>query len=350
MPGAVFPAPTATVAPMSAVLVTGGAGYIGSHCCVALGEAGHDVVVVDSLVNSSARVVDEVAALVATEVRFHEGDIRDRRVLDAALRGGDVVGVVHLAGLKAVGESVRDPSRYWDDNVGGSIALLRALADHGVTRLVFSSSATVYEEPPTQPVTEDAPLGPTNPYGHTKAAIERMLADVAASDDRWRVACLRYFNPIGAHPSARIGEEPRGEPNNLMPYVMQVAAGLRPELAVFGRDYPTPDGTAIRDYIHVVDLAEAHVAALDRLDTLPGWRAFNLGTGHGASVLDVVAAAERAVGRTIPRVDASRRPGDVTELVADPSRAQAELGWRATRDLDAMCADQWRFQSGRTGV
>jgi UDP-glucose 4-epimerase len=329
------------------VLVTGGAGYIGSHTCVVLLEAGLRVVVLDNLDNSSVVALERVAELVpaaAERLEFVEGDVRDAHDLDRGFAVGDVEAVVHFAGLKAVGESVEVPLRYYDHNVSGTLQLLYAMDRHGVRDLVFSSSCTVYGEPDTVPITEDTPLGASSPYGRTKLHIEEMLRDVAATGS-WRIALLRYFNPVGAHPSGLIGEDPIGIPNNLMPYIMQVAVGRRDHLTVHGGDYPTPDGTAIRDYLHVVDLAEGHLAALDHVDRLDGAVAVNLGTGTGSSVLDVVRAASTAIGRDLPYEIGPRRPGDVVEVWADPSRAASLLGWRASRTLAEMCADHWRWQS-----
>jgi UDP-glucose 4-epimerase len=333
------------------VLVTGGAGYIGSHTCVVLLEAGVRVVVLDNLDNSSLVALERVAELVpaaAERLVFEQGDIREPRDLDRAFAHGDVEAVVHFAGLKAVGESVEEPLRYYDNNVNGTVQLLDAMERHGVRDLVFSSSCTVYGEPETVPITEDEPLGASNPYGRTKLHIEEMLRDVAATGG-WRIALLRYFNPVGAHPSGLIGEDPVGIPNNLMPYIMQVAVGRRDRLLVHGGDYPTPDGTAIRDYLHVVDLAEGHLAALDHLDAIDGAVPVNLGTGTGSSVLDVVRAASAAVGRDLPYEVGPRRVGDVVAVWADPSRAAALLHWRASRTLAEMCADHWRWQSENPG-
>jgi UDP-glucose 4-epimerase len=329
------------------VLVTGGAGYIGSHTCVTLLEAGTQVVVIDNLDNSSAVALDRVRELVpdaAGRLEFVEGDVRDAADLDRAFVAGEVDAVVHFAGRKAVGESVAEPLRYYEHNVAGTVQLLRAMERHDVHDLVFSSSCTVYGEPPTVPITEDTPLGASSPYGRTKLHIEEMLRDVAATG-RWRIVLLRYFNPVGAHPSGRIGEDPIGIPNNLMPYIMQVAVGRRDHLTVFGDDYPTPDGTAVRDYLHVVDLAEGHLAALERIDRIEGAVAVNLGTGVGSSVLEVVRAAALATGCEIPYEIGPRRPGDVVAAWADAGRAATLLGWSASRTLADMCEDHWRWQS-----
>jgi UDP-glucose 4-epimerase len=328
------------------VLVTGGAGYIGSHTCVTLLEASVRVVVLDNLSNSSETALDRVRELVPTQstnLEFVEGDIRDPEALTRAFGMGAVDAVIHFAGLKAVGESVAEPLRYYEHNVAGTVQLLRAMDRHDVRDLVFSSSCTVYGEPESVPITEDMPLVATSPYGRTKLHIEEMLHDLAAVGG-WRVMLLRYFNPVGAHVSGRIGEDPRGIPNNLMPYIMQVAVGRRDHLTVFGDDYPTPDGTAIRDYLHVVDLAEGHLAALDHLDEIDGTVAVNLGTGIGSSVLEVVRAAREATGRDIPFEVGPRRPGDVVAAWADPARAASMLGWSATRTLHDMCSDHWRWQ------
>ncbi len=329
----------------STVLLTGGAGYIGSHTAVVLLEAGHRVVVVDDLSNSSEESLRRVRRLADGDLSFHRVDLRDVEALDAVVTGAGIDSVIHFAGLKAVGESVDQPVRYWDVNVGGTIALLEVLERHGIRKLVFSSSATVYGEPERVPIDESAAVGATNPYGRTKQAIEMLLGDVAGSSPEWHVVLLRYFNPVGAHPSGDIGEDPNGIPNNLMPFVMQVAVGRRDELTIFGDDYPTPDGTCIRDYIHVMDLAAGHLAAIERIDSLPGCRAVNLGTGSGSSVLQVVAAASEAVGRPLPHRIGPRRAGDVPASFADPALAAELLGWRAERTLPEMCADAWRWQS-----
>jgi len=333
---------------MSTIVVTGGAGYIGSHTCVSLLEAGHRVIVVDNLVNGSAEAVERVAALTSGAIELIVADVSDPTALSVAF-SGDVDAVVHFAGLKAVAESVEQPLRYYRANLDATMTLLEVMATHDVHTLVFSSSATVYGEPEQLPVGEDARLGPVNAYGRTKVIQEQMFGDLASTDDRWRFGLLRYFNPVGAHPSGVIGEDPIGVPNNLMPFAMQVAVGRRPELEVFGDDYPTPDGTCQRDYIHVMDLAEGHLAALDALKARPGCRAWNLGTGVASSVLDVVRAVERAVGRDLPVRVVGRRQGDVAAAWADPSRAAGELGWTAARDLDAMCRDHWNWQERNPG-
>lgn len=327
------------------VLVTGGAGYIGSHTVVELLEAGHDPVVVDSLVNSKPSVLDRVENITGYRVPFHRFDIRDSAALDHLMAEAGFEAVLHFAGLKAVGESVQHPLAYYDANVGGSVTLLAAMERHGIKTIVFSSSATVYGDPPAVPVTESMPTGnPTNPYGWTKLMIEQILGDVHAGDQGWNIALLRYFNPVGAHPSGVIGEDPEGLPNNLMPYISQVAAERLPELRVFGNDYPTRDGTGVRDYIHVVDLARGHVSALDRLQSDPGLHVWNLGTGAGVTVLELVAAFERASGVRVPYRVEGRRAGDIAAIWADPARAKLELDWSATLTVDDMCADTWRWQ------
>jgi UDP-glucose 4-epimerase len=331
---------------MSSVLVTGGAGYIGSHTMLALLQAGHDVVVLDNLCNSSAESLKRVAQLAGREPAFVEGDIRDREVLERLFSEHAVHAVLHFAGLKAVGESVAQPLRYYDNNVHGSQVLLQACADAGVFNFVFSSSATVYGDPAQMPISEACPVGqPTNPYGRSKLMVEDILRDLAASDPRWRIAILRYFNPVGAHESSQIGEDPNGIPNNLLPYIAQVAVGKLPELAVFGNDYPTPDGTGVRDYIHVVDLADGHLRALEALQTRTGVHVWNLGTGQGYSVLEMVRAFEAASGKPVPYRIAPRRPGDIATCYADPAKAERDLGWKALRGLDEMMRDAWLWQS-----
>ncbi|KAB2322435.1 UDP-glucose 4-epimerase GalE [Betaproteobacteria bacterium SCN1] len=328
------------------VLLTGGAGYIGSHTAVECLAAGHEVVVFDNLSNSSVKSLDRVARIAGRPAAFVEGDIRERAALRAVFARHAIDAVVHFAGLKAVGESVEKPLLYYDNNIAGSIALFEVMAEAGVKSVVFSSSATVYGDPARVPITEDFPLSATNPYGRSKLFIEEMLRDVARSDGGWTIALLRYFNPVGAHESGLIGEDPRGIPNNLMPYIAQVAVGRRPHLNVFGGDYPTPDGTGVRDYIHVVDLARGHLAALNRLHhNTGGVHVWNLGTGRGVSVLEMVRAFEAASGRPVPYEIVARRPGDVAQCWADPARAAHDLGWRAVYDLPRMCADAWRWQS-----
>lgn len=331
---------------MKKILVTGGAGYIGSHTTLALLQAGYDVVVLDNLCNSSAESLKRVTQLVGRAPQFVEGDIRHCTLLDRLLGEQAIDTVLHFAGLKAVGESVVQPLRYYDNNVYGSQVLLKACADAGVFNFVFSSSATVYGQPTQIPISESCPVGhPTNPYGRSKLMVEDMLRDLAISDPRWRIAILRYFNPVGAHESGFIGEDPNGIPNNLLPYIAQVAVGKLPELAVFGNDYATPDGTGVRDYIHVMDLAEGHLRALEALQTRTGTHLWNLGTGQGYSVLEMVRAFESASGRLIPYRIASRRPGDTATCYADPAKAESELGWKAWRSLDDMMRDTWRWQS-----
>lgn len=328
------------------ILVTGGAGYIGSHTCLQLLARGDEVTVFDNLSNSSPVGLARVAHLAGRPVHFVQGDIRDAVALEALFAQHRFEGVMHFAGLKAVGESVEQPLRYFENNVAGSLTLLQAMGQAGCKTIVFSSSATVYGDPQTLPLTEDAPLSATNPYGRSKLMVEQILADLYASDPAWRIARLRYFNPVGAHPSGLIGEDPRGIPNNLMPYISQVAAGTLERLAVFGKDYPTPDGTGVRDYIHVMDLAEGHLAALAYLDAQAGGTLLttNLGTGRGISVLEMVAAFERASGKPIPYAFVARRPGDVASCYADTSLAERLLGWKARLGVDDMCADAWRWQ------
>jgi UDP-glucose 4-epimerase len=327
------------------VLVTGGAGYIGSHTALRLLEAGHDIEVVDSFVNAKPAVVGRLEELAGRPLTVHRLDLTDEAGTEQVVARGGFDAVVHFAALKSVAESVSRPLDYYANNLGATFGLVRALQRHGVRSFVFSSSATVYGADAPVPMTEDLPTSAVNPYGWTKVMVEQVLRDVAAADPTWRVALLRYFNPVGAHPSGRIGEDPQGIPNNLVPYLAQVAVGRRDHLSVFGDDYDTPDGTALRDYIHVEDLAAGHVAALDRLATTENpVSTWNLGTGRPTSVLEMVAAFSRAVGRPIPYRVEPRRPGDVTVSYADPSRAEAELGWRAERDVDALCADAWRWQ------
>lgn len=327
------------------VLVTGGAGYIGSHTCVELIRTGHDVVIVDNLSNSKLEAVRRVGEIGGREPEFYKVDLLDVDALDTVFTKSRPDAVIHFAAFKAVHESVAEPLRYFRNNVVGTITLCEVMAGHGVKWLVFSSSATVYGNPESVPIREDAPLRAANPYGRTKIHIEEMLRDLQASDGSWKIISLRYFNPVGAHPSGRIGEDPRGVPNNLFPYLCQVAVGRLPEVRVFGADYETPDGTGVRDYIHVMDLAEGHVAALAAIHKLPGFFACNLGTGRGYSVLEVIDAFSRASGKKIPYRIVERRPGDIAACYADPGLAESVLGWRATRGLDEMCVDAWRWQT-----
>jgi len=331
----------------SRVLITGGAGFIGSHTCLVLLEQGHELVVLDNFENSSPEALNRVKELAGSDaLALVEGDVRDADQLDHAFRVGEPMdGVIHFAGLKAVGESVADPLRYWDVNVNGSRVLAAAMQRHGCKTLVFSSTSTVYGEPETFPLRETMPPAPVHPYAQTKLAVEQMLQALCRTGD-WNVACLRYFNPVGAHPSGRIGEDPLGVPNNLFPFITQVAAGRRETLRIFGQDYPTPDGTGIRDYLHVMDLAEAHSVALNHLfhQPVPRLLTLNIGTGRGLSVLEVVRGFEQATGLTIPFEVVERRPGDVPKLEGCPQQASAVLGWTARRNLEAMCRDGWAWQ------
>lgn len=331
------------------VLVTGGAGYIGSHVCVELLARDCELVVIDNLANSHPLALERVQQIAGRALTFLQTDIRDGAAVARLLSDQGIEAVMHFAGLKAVGESVARPLDYYDNNVCGTLSLLQAMHARGLRNLVFSSSATVYGDPATNPIREDFPLGATNPYGRSKLVIEEMLRDLCASDPAWNVSILRYFNPVGAHPSGLIGEDPTDIPNNLVPYVAQTAAGRRERVSVFGSDYPTRDGTGVRDYIHVVDLARGHLCALEKLRERPGLMIHNLGTGRGYSVLEMIEAFGRACGRDIPYALVERRPGDVAECYADPTRALRELGWRAELDLDAMCADTWRWQRGNPG-
>jgi UDP-glucose 4-epimerase len=326
------------------ILVTGGAGFIGSHACVALIAAGYQPVVLDTLVNSDPRSLLRVARITGVEPVLVRGDVRDAVALDRAFAEHGVDAVLHLAGLKAVGHSVSDPIGYYDVNVAGSLALVRAMERAGVRTLIFSSSATVYGDLQRSPIRESAPYAAVNPYGRTKVMVERMLADLARADKRWGIACLRFFNPIGAHESGLLGEHPHGPPDNLLPYVSQVAVGERTHVVVHGDDYETPDGTGVRDYVHVMDVAEGHVAALRHATSHRGLLTVNLGTGRGASVLEVISAFERACGRAIPVHIGPRRAGDAPAYWADVRHARDRLGWRARRSLDQMCADCWRWQ------
>ena len=330
---------------MMRILVTGGAGYIGSHTVVELLMAGYQVAIVDNLSNSSPEVLKRIETITRRQVEFYAVDLLDYKALNELIADGDFAAVIHFAGLKAVGESVAKPLAYYENNVAGSLNLFKSMAGCGLKNLVFSSSATVYGDPETVPIDENAALGATNPYGRTKLMIEEILRDLYAADNNWNIALLRYFNPIGAHVSGLIGEDPRGIPNNLLPFVAQVAVGRRKELAVFGDDYDTVDGTGVRDYIHVVDLALGHLSALTAIAKNPGLLCCNLGTGTGYSVLEVVSAFSQACGREIPYKIVPRRPGDIAACYADPEYARQVLGWRAQRDLHSMCVDTWRWQA-----
>ena len=328
------------------ILVAGGAGYIGSHTCVELLEAGYDVVVVDNLYNASREAVRRVEKITGKTVTFYEADILDREALGKIFDAHEIEAVIHFAGYKAVGESVQKPIEYYHNNMTGTLVLCDVMRAHGVKNIVFSSSATVYGDPAQIPITENCPKGqPTNPYGWTKSMLEQVLTDIHTADPQWNVILLRYFNPIGAHKSGLIGEDPKGIPNNLLPYVAQVAVGRRECLGVFGNDYDTPDGTGVRDYIHVVDLAAGHVKAIDKLRERPGVAVYNLGTGNGYSVLQVVAAFEQACGHRIPYEIKPRREGDIATCYCNPQKARAELGWEARYGIAEMCADTWRWQS-----
>lgn len=326
-----------------AILVTGGAGYIGSHTCVELLNAGEEIVVVDDFSNSKPRALEIIREITGKDFKFYEATLLDRDAMEKIFIENSIDSVIHFAGFKAVGESVQKPIEYYHNNLTGTLILCDVMRKHGCKRIVFSSSATVYGSPKSVPIKEDFPLSTTNPYGSTKLMIEGILQDIYVSDKEWSIALLRYFNPIGAHKSGKLGENPNGIPNNLMPYIQQVAVGKLPRLGVFGNDYPTHDGTGVRDYIHVVDLALGHVKAIEKLRTMTGVGIWNLGTGKGSSVLDVVKAFEAASGVTIPYDIKPRRAGDIAECYADPSKAQAELGWTAQRDIAEMCEDSWRF-------
>ena len=327
------------------ILVTGGAGYIGSHTCVELLEAGHKIIVIDSLINSSKESLKRVEKLTGKEIAFHRVNILDKDVLNKIFKQYDFDAVIHFAALKAVGESVEKPLLYYHNNVSGSLILYEVMQDHGVKNIVFSSSATVYGDPESVPIKEDFPVTTTNPYGSTKLMMETILQDLYKADEKWNIALLRYFNPIGAHPSGLIGEDPNGIPNNLLPYISQVAVGKLDKLQVFGDDYPTRDGTGVRDYIHVVDLAKGHLAALDKLTDNPGVVIYNLGTGRGYSVLEMIDAFEKASGKDVPYEIVARRPGDIAKCWADPSKAKKELGWEAQYGIHEMCRDAWNWQS-----
>ncbi|MBQ8857010.1 MAG: UDP-glucose 4-epimerase GalE [Lachnospiraceae bacterium] len=329
------------------ILVTGGAGYIGSHTCVELLEAGYEVVVVDNLYNASPKAIERVEQITGKKVTFYEADLLDKDALEKIFANHEIEAVIHFAGYKAVGESVKKPIEYYHNNMTGTLILCDVMRNHGVKNIVFSSSATVYGDPAQIPITENCPKGqPTNPYGWTKSMLEQVLTDIHTSDPEWNVILLRYFNPIGAHKSGIIGEDPKGIPNNLVPYIAQVAVGKRAALGVFGNDYDTPDGTGVRDYIHVVDLAAGHVKAIEKIKQNPGVEVYNLGTGNGYSVLQVVEAFGKACGHPIPYEIKERREGDIATCYCDPQKAKEDLGWVAKYGVDEMCQDTWRWQSG----
>ncbi|WP_417898809.1 UDP-glucose 4-epimerase GalE [Bacillus haimaensis] len=327
-----------------AILVTGGAGYIGSHTCVELLNAGYEVVVLDNLLNSKYESIKRVQEITGKEIRFYEADLLKVEDIEKVFSENSIEAVIHFAGLKAVGESVQKPLYYYHNNITGTLLLCEVMKKHGVKNLVFSSSATVYGMPDTVPISEDFPLSATNPYGQSKLMIEEILRDLYVSDNEWSISLLRYFNPIGAHESGRIGEDPNGIPNNLMPFITQVAIGKLPQLQVFGNDYSTIDGTGVRDYIHVVDLAKGHLKALEKTTTITGAHAYNLGTGQGYSVLEMVKAFEKASGKEVPYRIVDRRPGDIGECYADPTKSKNELDWNAEKGLDEMCRDSWKWQ------
>ena len=330
-----------------AILVTGGTGFIGSHTVVELLGSGYEVVIADNLSNSKAMVIDRIEAITGKRPAFYELDVCDKAALDALFDKEKIDAVIHFAGYKAVGESTQKPIEYYENNLGSTLTLCKSMREHGCYKIVFSSSATVYGDPAFIPITEECPKGiTTNPYGETKSMQERILTDIWKADNRWKVMLLRYFNPIGAHESGLIGEDPKGIPNNLLPYVAQVATGKLEKIHVFGDDYNTPDGTGIRDYIHVVDLAKGHVKAIEGLEKLDGVNVFNLGTGHGYSVLDIIKAFSKACGKDLPYVIDPRRPGDIAVCYSDPSKAEKVLGWKAEKTLEDMCSDGWRWQSG----
>lgn len=330
---------------MSTILVTGGAGFIGSHTCVELLDSGYDVVVIDNLSNSSEESLKRVKEITGKDIKFYKGDVADRALMAKILEENKIFAVIHFAGLKAVGESVEKPLEYYKNNIAGTLEMCDEMRKHNVKNIIFSSSATVYGDPETVPITEKCPKGQcTNPYGWTKSMLEQILMDIQKADQEWNVILLRYFNPIGAHKSGMIGEDPNGIPNNLMPYVMKVAIGQLPKVNVFGNDYSTPDGTGVRDYIHVVDLAKGHVKAIEKIKENPGVKIYNLGTGKGYSVLDVIRNVSEAVGKEIPYVIAERRAGDIAECYSDASLAKKELGWEAEYGIKEMCEDSWNWQ------
>ncbi|ASC58247.1 UDP-glucose 4-epimerase GalE [Vibrio vulnificus] len=327
------------------ILVTGGSGYIGSHTCIQMIEAGMTPIILDNLYNSKLLVLDRIEQVTGVRPTFYQGDIRDSEILQHVFAQHDIQGVIHFAGLKAVGESVEKPLMYYDNNVSGTLNLVREMDKAGVKSLIFSSSATVYGDPASVPIREDFPTSATNPYGRSKLMVEECLTDFHKANPDWSITLLRYFNPVGAHESGLLGEDPQGIPNNLLPFVAQVAVGRREKLGVFGDDYPTPDGTGVRDYIHVIDLADGHLAALNKVGQQAGLHIFNLGTGQGNSVLEMVAAFEKAAQRPIPYEIKPRRAGDIAECWADPAYAEQVLGWKATRSLETMVVDTWRWQS-----
>ncbi|HAS8236465.1 TPA: UDP-glucose 4-epimerase GalE [Vibrio vulnificus] len=327
------------------ILVTGGSGYIGSHTCIQMIEAGMTPIILDNLYNSKLLVLDRIEQVTGVRPTFYQGDIRDSEILQHIFAQHDIQGVIHFAGLKAVGESVEKPLMYYDNNVSGTLNLVREMDKAGVKSLIFSSSATVYGDPASVPIRENFPTSATNPYGRSKLMVEECLTDFHKANPDWSITLLRYFNPVGAHESGLLGEDPQGIPNNLLPFVAQVAVGRREKLGVFGDDYPTPDGTGVRDYIHVIDLADGHLAALNKVGQQAGLHIFNLGTGQGNSVLEMVAAFEKAAQRPIPYEIKPRRAGDITECWADPAYAEQVLGWKATRSLETMVVDTWRWQS-----
>lgn len=327
------------------VFVTGGAGYIGSHTVLELLQAGHEVIVIDNLSNSSLEAIKRVERITDKKITFYENDLLDKEAVQKIFTDHDIDSVIHFAGYKAVGESVNKPLMYYNNNITSTLVLCDVMNEHGVRNLVFSSSATVYGDPESVPITEDSPLSATNPYGRTKLFIEYILQDLHVSDSSWNISLLRYFNPVGAHKSGLIGEDPNDIPNNLMPYISQVAVGKLDQLSVFGGDYPTDDGTGVRDYIHVVDLAIGHLKALEKLESDPGLMVHNLGTGKGSSVLDMIKAFEKASGKEVPYKITDRRPGDIAECYADPGKAAKELNWKAERSIIQMCKDTWRWQS-----